>query len=69
MRPLRVNILLLVGYGYACVAIGFIAMCMGGMETAVAYETVKDPLMALIGGSLALAHQVLKADDSDVKKQ
>lgn len=63
MRPLRVNILLLVGYGYACVTIGFVALWMSGMDAAGAFDTVKDPLMTLVGGSLALAHQVLEADN------
>ena len=60
---LRVNVLLLIGFGYATVLVGFVSICavQGATE---AYDAVKEPLMALIGGSLALSKDLLHADDS-----
>ena len=36
--------------------------------TTAAYDAIKEPLMALIGGSLALAKDVLQADDENPPK-
>lgn len=59
---LRKNVIVLVGLGYATVMIGFLAMVFGGREAGDAYDSIKEPLMALIGGSLALSKDVLNAD-------
>ena len=63
MRPLRGNVLILVGLGYATITVGFATMIYSGGAPADVYDTIKEPLMALIGGSLALAKDVLGADD------
>ena len=60
---MRWNVLLLVGSGYITLLIMFAAMTLkGGMTAADAYEVVKGPLMALIGGSLAIAKDLLSLD-------
>ena len=42
----------------------FVAMMWPGeMKPNVAYEVVKGPLMALIGGSLAIAKDLINVDD------
>ena len=65
-KPLRLNVLLLVGSGYFTMVIMFIAMTWkGGMTAGDAYEVVKGPLMALIGGSLAIAKDLLSLDQSE----
>lgn len=64
MTPLRINVLILVGAGYAALLIIFIAMVWpGGMTANDAYEVVKGPLMALIGGSLAISKDLIPLDD------
>ena len=63
--PLRINVLILVGAGYVSLLIIFGAMCWGGGMTAEsAYEVVKSPLMALIGGSLAISKDLIPLGDS-----
>ena len=64
MRPFRTNIIALVGLGYGSVMVGFLSLWLGAGQPSVdAYDAIKEPLMALIGGSLALAKDVLRADD------
>lgn len=62
---LRGNVLILVGLGYLTITVGFVTMVYGGGSPAEVYDTIKEPLMALIGGSLALAKDVLGADDDN----
>lgn len=51
----RKNVLALVGAGYGTLLVVFGFMVWpGGMTPDTAYEVVKGPLMALIGGSLVL---------------
>ena len=59
---LRKNVIVLVGLGYFTVMVGFVAMLFGGLGAHDAYDSIKEPLMALIGGSLALSKDVLNAD-------
>ena len=64
--PLRRNVLVLVGAGYATLLLVFFFMMWPGGTTAdVAYEVVKGPLMALIGGSLAISKDLINLDASD----
>ena len=62
--PWRRNVLTLVISGYAVLFLIFVAMMWPGeMKAAVAYEVVKGPMMALIGGSLAIAKDLINVDD------
>ena len=64
--PLRRNVLFLVGSGYATLLLVFFFMMWpGGTTAAIAYEVVKGPLMALIGGSLAISKDLINLDASD----
>ena len=71
--PLRANVLILVGAGYATLLIMFCVMAYGEMTAESAYEVVKGPLMALIGGSLAISKDLIplgdgSADEPDTKR-
>ncbi|MYC81518.1 MAG: hypothetical protein F4X19_05420 [Acidobacteria bacterium] len=58
--PWRKNVLVLMGAGYAAVVVIFGAMVWPGkMTPEQAYEVVKGPLMALIGGSLAISKDLI----------
>ena len=58
--PWRKNVLVLVIAGYGTLLIIFVAMMWpGGADANVAYEVVKGPLMALIGGSLAISKDLI----------
>lgn len=60
----RKNVLTLVGMGYAATGfVFFMLVYKGGMTVDDAYDIVNAPLMALIGGSLALAKDLVRADD------
>ena len=62
-KKIRPNVLVLVGSGYLAILAIFIAMVWGGdLDTPTAYDVVKGPLMALIGGSLAISKDLI--DDS-----
>ena len=61
---LRWNVLILIGAGYASLIIIFGAMSWGGLTAEEAYEVVKSPLMALIGGSLAISKDLIPLGDS-----
>ena len=58
--PWRKNVLCLVIAGYITLLLIFLAMVWkGGMTAEKAYEVVKGPLMALIGGSLAISKDLI----------
>lgn len=66
--PIRMNVLILVGIGYLSLLIMFGAMVWpGGMDAESAYEVVKGPLMALIGGSLAISKDLIPLGDKENK--
>lgn len=68
-KKIRPNVLILVGLGYIAVLIIFVAMVWKISHTsdaetlknviATAYDVVKGPLMALIGGSLAISKDLI----------
>jgi len=61
---LRVNVLLIIGAGY--LATGYVFYRILGLENMTAedaYDIVSAPLMTLIGGSLAIAKDLIAADD------
>lgn len=57
--PMRWNVLLLIGAGYASLMLIFVALLVLGREGSEAYQVVKDPLMALLGGSLAISKDLV----------
>ena len=62
-RPWRKNVLTLVLAGYATVVVALLLLVFGGkFSAAEAYELIQSPLMALIGGSLAIAKDLIQAD-------
>ena len=70
MTPLRINVLLLVGAGYVTLIAIFAFMALpGGMTADKAYEVVKGPLMALIGGSLAISKDLIPFNDGQSNGQ
>lgn len=61
----RKNVLALVGMGYAATIIVFVALMAVNMSVSEAYDIVSAPLMALIGGSLAIAKDLIRSEDDD----
>ena len=60
----RKNVLALVGAGYLIMFFVFLMLLFkGGMKVEEAYNIVNGPIMALIGGSLAIAKDLINADD------
>lgn len=58
--PWRRNVLALVAMGYVAILIVFLTLAFFGcMAAETAYDVVKGPLMALIGGSLALSKDLV----------
>ena len=63
--PIRTNVLLLVGGGYFTLLVMFTVMAIWGeMGIDEAYEVVKGPLMALLGGSLAISKDLIPLGDT-----
>ncbi len=57
---MRWNVLILVGLGYVTILILFCALALGGgWKPSDAYDAVQGPLMALVGGSLAIAKDLV----------
>lgn len=66
----RKNVLALVGAGYLIIFFVFLMLLFkGGMNVDEAYNIVNGPIMALIGGSLAIAKDLINADDESVSAQ
>ena len=57
---LRPNILVLIGIGYVVIGGIVIAQAASGASVSDAVTVVKEPLMALVGGSLALAKDLIE---------
>ena len=63
--PWRKNVLALVGAGYfTLLSMFFLMVCPGDMTPEGAYEVIKGPLMALIGGSLAISKDLIPFSDT-----
>lgn len=59
----RINVLVLIGSGFFTIMVIFSLMVWKGSCTpSSAYEVIESPLMALIGGSVAVAKDVLNLD-------
>ena len=64
MKRIRWNVLILVLAGYVVIGGMFLVMTLGdGKAPIESYEIVEAPLMALVGGSLAIAKDLLRADE------
>ena len=63
----RTNVVVLVGAGYVSLLFMFIGMVWwpGGMSAEAAYDVVQGPLMALIGGSLAISKDLIPLDEDE----
>ena len=62
-HPVRWNVLLLVGIAYASALTIFAFLVLrGNMPVDEAYDVIEGPFMALIGGSLAIAKDLVSAD-------
>ena len=56
----RKNVLYLVTLGYGAIIVMFASVCIGGGVSAKdAYDMLEGPLMALIGGSLAISKDLV----------
>ena len=62
-QPLRINVLLLILMGYTAILTTFVVLACGTLTASQAYETVQAPLMALIGGTLAIAKDLVPSND------
>ena len=66
---MRWNVLVLMGAGYVTLVVVSVgAMLMGEVDAAAAVGLVKDPLMALIGGSLAISMDLVGPKEEGDKK-
>ena len=66
----RVNVLILMAMGYATVLLVFGGMAWSSTLTAEqAYDAVQAPLMALVGGSIAMAKDLLQLDKVGKKEE
>lgn len=66
---LRLNVLILVLAGYAAVTAVFFGLTVNGINDTAAADIVNGPLMALIGGSLAIAKDLLGTDIAEQERQ
>ena len=67
-RPWRQNVLLLFAFGYLAVVVVFCLLAFGpqsDLTVAEAGDMVQGPLMALVGGSIAVAKDLLQMDRDD----
>ena len=64
-RQWRKNVLMLVGFGYATVVIIFIGVACSTATVAQAADIVQGPLLALIGGSLAISKDLVQLDKEE----
>lgn len=71
-RPWRKNVLWLFAFGYLSVVIVFCLLAFGPkskLTVAEAGDLVQGPLMALVGGSIAVAKDLLQIDRDDAKDE
>ena len=67
--PWRKNVLVLVGFGYFVLLVIFVGLIWAeDLSAEASYEFIEAPLMALVGGSLAIAKDLINLDrDSEEK--
>jgi hypothetical protein len=61
-RKVRWNILILMGFGYLAVLTYLVVLILSGIDATAAFDTVKELLIALVSGTIAIAKDVLNAD-------
>ena len=65
-RPWRKNVLWLFAFGYAAVLVVFCALAASSsLKADDAARLVQGPLMALVGGSIAIAKDLIQIDRED----
>ncbi|MCY4243648.1 MAG: hypothetical protein OXD36_18155 [Rhodobacter sp.] len=63
-HPWRKNVLYLMTVGYATTFFVFLTMVLvAGKDVGTAYDMIAPPLMALVGGSLAISKDLIKLDE------
>ena len=68
--PWRKNVLALVGAGYATILLIYALMVFTGKNAIESYDAIKEPLMAVIGGSLAISKDLIpRFDGSETPQQ
>ena len=63
--PWRKNVLWLMVLAYAAVLAIFVGLIWQGATSSDTYDVIKEPLMALIGGTLALAKDLVPFGNDD----
>ena len=58
--PIRKNVLILMGAAYGSLIAIFVIMISAGLEPKAAYDLIGVPFVALIGGTLAVAKDLLE---------
>ena len=67
-RPLRKNVLSLFGFGYASLLLVFLGLSTSSnVDAGDVADLIQGPLMALIGGSIAVAKDLLQIDIQDAE--
>lgn len=57
--PMRWNVLVLVGAGYASLLLIYAGQLLVGVSAADALVAIKEPLMVLIGGAIAISKDLV----------
>ena len=63
---IRWNVIYLISLGYGAVGVVFAVLTARDMPPADAYDIVQGPLMALIGGTVALAKDLAQLDKEEL---
>ena len=61
VKMLRFNVLTLIFFGYGLIALIFLCSVLIGKHPDDSYEVLKEPIMTMIGGTLAIAKDLIPA--------
>ena len=64
VKMLRFNVLTLIFFGYGLIALIFLCLVLIGEHPDDSYEVLKEPIMTMIGGTLAIAKDLIPAQKS-----
>ena len=68
-RPIRWNVIVLIAFGYATVLTMFVIVAIAeGAPSAIGVDLIQASLMALIGGTLAIAKDLVGIDQTERQK-